>query len=220
MNAFFTLILFSSLAFPSDQPDPPDRSSVTLRYIDQFAALAVEEMQRTGIPASITLAQGIHESQSGQSPLARNANNHFGIKCKSYWPGPVYLHKDDDTDKSGNLIESCFRVYDSAVASYRDHSEFLKHRRYYRDLFLLAPKDYEAWARGLKKAGYATDPNYAEILIRIIQTYDLDTYDHRDVLAAIKSGPVLKPLKTIKLKQVKSQTTQNKFSDIYREHVR
>jgi flagellum-specific peptidoglycan hydrolase FlgJ len=220
MDVFFTLTLFAILFFPNDQLDPPDRSSVTMRYIDQFAALAVKEMQRTGIPASITLAQGIHESQSGQSLLARNANNHFGIKCKSYWPGPVYLHKDDDTDKRGNLIESCFRAYNSAVASYLDHSEFLKHRKYYRDLFSLSPTDYEAWARGLKKAGYATDPNYADILIRIIRKYELDTFDHLNLHTEIKTGTVLATLPITTLKQVESLTPPKQLSDFYRDKVR
>ena len=163
MRIGFTLFLWIFSLSIALAADPPSRSSLTLRYIDQFAALAVQEMHRTGIPASITLAQGIHESQSGQSPLARNAHNHFGIKCKAHWPGQVYLHKDDDLDAQGKLIKSCFRVYDSAVDSYLDHSEFLTHRKYYRDLFSLSHTDYEGWARGLKTSGYATDPRYAEI---------------------------------------------------------
>ena len=188
--------------------DPPARSSATMRYIDAFAGLAVQEMHKTGIPASITLAQGIHESQSGQSPLARLANNHFGIKCKAYWPGPVYLHKDDDHDAKGNLVESCFRSYESAVESYLDHSEFLQHRKYYRDLFSLSPTDYESWARGLQSSGYATDPRYAEILIRIVRTYDLDQYDHLEPGVEIKTGTVLATLPTTRLRRVQTKTTR------------
>lgn len=203
-------LLFCSISLSSIvAADPPASSLATLRYIDQFAGLAVQEMHRTGIPASITLAQGIHESQSGQSPLAQRAHNHFGIKCKAHWPGPVYLHKDDDRDANGQLIESCFRVYESAVASYLDHSEFLRHRKYYRDLFSLHPTDYEGWAHGLKESGYATDPRYAEILIRIIQTYDLDEFDHVHPDVEIKTGTVLATLPiTTQIKRVESKTTR------------
>ncbi len=209
MRIGFTLFLWIFSLSIALAADPPSRSSLTLRYIDQFAALAVQEMHRTGIPASITLAQGIHESQSGQSPLARNAHNHFGIKCKAHWPGQVYLHKDDDLDAQGKLIKSCFRVYDSAVDSYLDHSEFLTHRKYYRDLFSLSHTDYEGWARGLKTSGYATDPRYAEILIRIIQTYELDQFDRLHPDVEIKSGTVLDTLPySTRLDRVQSTTTR------------
>lgn len=213
MKIGFTLVLWIVSLSITLAADPPARSSSTLRYIDQFAGLAVQEMHRTGIPASITLAQGIHESQSGQSPLARYAHNHFGIKCKAHWPGQVYLHKDDDLDAEGNLIKSCFRAYESAVDSYLDHSEFLRHRKYYQDLFSLSHTDYEGWARGLKASGYATDPRYAEILIRIIRTYELDQFDHLHPDVEIKTGTVLDTLPITRTKRVKTQTTRKQIFD-------
>jgi flagellum-specific peptidoglycan hydrolase FlgJ len=151
--------------------------AVKVNYIDQYKDLAIVEMHRTGIPASITLAQGLHESNAGRSPLALEANNHFGIKCKSYWSGQTYYHKDDDLDSRGQLIESCFRSYETAVESYVDHSNFLKHTEHYAPLFSLAKDDYIAWAWGLKQCGYATDPDYAIKLIKIIHQFDLTKYD-------------------------------------------
>lgn len=138
-------------------------------YIQQYEALAVSEMIRTGVPASITLAQGILESGCGESTLAKNANNHFGIKCKSTWTGAKTYHDDDTRDE-------CFRVYPTAEASYRDHSNFLKNRPYYHELFSLNPRDYKAWAYGLKKAGYATEKHYPQSLIRLIESYHLEQY--------------------------------------------
>lgn len=139
------------------------------RYIEKYSALAVEEMNRSGVPASITLAQGILESRSGQSELAVKANNHFGIKCHN-WNGDT-IHYDDDKRNE------CFRRYASADASYRDHSDFLRYRDRYRFLFSLELTDYEAWAYGLKKAGYATDPAYPQKLIKIIEEYELYRFD-------------------------------------------
>ena len=157
------------------------------QYIDTHKELAVIEMYRTGVPASITMARAIHESQVGKSDLARNANNHFGIKCKSYWKGMTYYHKDDDYNTRGDLIESCFRAYDTVFDSYVDHSNFLKYTKYYKGLFELDRQDYEAWARGLKKAGYATDPTYADKLIKVIEKYNLDVLDfHPDPTRKIK----------------------------------
>lgn len=138
-------------------------------YIQQYEALAVSEMIRTGVPASITLAQGILESGYGESTLAKKSNNHFGIKCKSEWEGAKTYHDDDTRDE-------CFRVYPTAEASYRDHSNFLKNRPYYHDLFSLNPRDYKAWAYGLKKAGYATERKYPQHLIRLIESYHLEQY--------------------------------------------
>lgn len=146
-------------------------------YIEAYKDLAVIEMHRTGVPASITLAQGLHESNFGTSKLATEANNHFGIKCKSYWQGGTYYYKDDDLDKKGKLIESCFRSYDSALESYVDHSNFLTRSAHYSELFQLNVLDYKSWAYGLKRCGYATDPNYAEKLIRKIEKYNLSIYD-------------------------------------------
>ncbi|SDE30422.1 glucosaminidase domain-containing protein [Riemerella columbipharyngis] len=140
------------------------------QYIQNFALYAVEEMQKYKIPASITIAQGLLESSGGQSKLARQGNNHFGIKCKEDWTGPSMRHTDDAPNE-------CFRVYSSVRDSYEDHSKFLAYRKYYRKLFTLDPKDYKAWAFGLKKAGYATNPKYAYILINKIEKYKLHKFD-------------------------------------------
>ncbi|HZX57488.1 MAG TPA: glucosaminidase domain-containing protein [Mucilaginibacter sp.] len=141
----------------------------SLQYIDHFKTIAIQEMNLYGIPASITLAQGLFESGSGNSELARVANNHFGIKCNSSWTGKSYF-KDDDNHND------CFRVYNKAEDSFRDHSEFLK-RPNYAKLFQLDKNDYTGWANGLKAAGYATNPNYPQLLITIIKKYNLDQYD-------------------------------------------
>ena len=142
----------------------------TLEYIRKYSDLAVSEMRRTGVPASITLAQGILESNSGQSKLAVQGNNHFGIKCHNDWDGRK-MRLDDDARRE------CFRVYPDASASFRDHSDFLRYRDRYKPLFDLDPEDYRGWARGLKKAGYATDPSYAGKLIALIERYELYRYD-------------------------------------------
>lgn len=166
-----TLGLFSS--FSLDNP-----SALTQAYIDQYKEVAIIEMHRSGIPASITLAQALVESKYGTSSLATDANNHFGIKCKSYWTGFTYYHKDDDFDKNGTLIKSCFRAYDSALDSYVDHSNFLVRTPWYQELFTYSKTDYVSWAKGLKKCGYATNPKYADILIKKIEDFHLDQYDH------------------------------------------
>lgn len=150
------------------------------QYIDRYKAIAIKEMQRSGVPASIKLAQGILESDSGRSTLARRANNHFGMKCGSAWRGKTYDKEDDDYDADGNLVKSCFRVYKNGEASYIAHSEFLRdpNKNYrYGFLFRLDPLDYKAWARGLKKAGYATSPTYAQNIINTVERYELFRYD-------------------------------------------
>ncbi|MBK6564768.1 MAG: glucosaminidase domain-containing protein [Saprospiraceae bacterium] len=167
----FTLSLFIFTSFHSS----PENAA--FEYIEQYKDLAVVEMYRTGIPASVTLAQGLHESNYGMSKLAIEANNHFGIKCKSYWTGKTYFHKDDDLNKEGNLIESCFRAYRSTVDSYVDRSNFLMQSDRYKILFEYASDDYMQWIYGLKACGYATDPQYAEKLIDKIIKYDLHQYD-------------------------------------------
>ena len=144
--------------------------TTTLIYIDQYKEIAVAEMKRTGIPASITLAQGIIESNSGESNLAANFNNHFGIKCKSDWKGET-TYQDDDTK------QECFRVYPSAIYSYIDHSNFIKTRPNYAPLFELDPVDDSAWAYGLKKAGYATASDYPKKLLKVIDDYELSQYN-------------------------------------------
>ena len=138
-------------------------------YISQYKQLAIEEMIRTGVPAAITLAQGILESNAGQCQLTQESNNHFGIKCKEDWQGEVVYHDDDRRGE-------CFRRYNSAEDSYRDHSDFLKNRPNYASLFNLNVTDYKDWAYGLKKAGYATNPVYAQSLITTIEKYDLEQY--------------------------------------------
>lgn len=139
-------------------------------YIDQYKDIAIEEMLRYGIPASITLAQGLLESGAGQSELARKGNNHFGIKCHG-WSGRSVYHDDDERGE-------CFRAYSNARESFEDHSKFLKSGSRYRSLFSLDHTDYKGWARGLKAAGYATNPVYAQSLIDIIEAYDLHQYDY------------------------------------------
>ncbi len=138
-------------------------------YINTYKEIAITEMMRTGVPASITLAQGILESQSGESDLVKGSNNHFGIKCKTEWTGEKMYHDDDAKGE-------CFRVYPSADESFRDHSDFLKTRAHYAFLFKLDPTDYEGWAKGLKKAGYATNPAYPQKLMKLINEYQLQQY--------------------------------------------
>jgi LysM repeat protein len=139
------------------------------QYVDTYKDLAIREMRRMGVPAAIKLAQGILETESGNSPLLKKSNNHFGIKCKSSWSGNGVSHDDDAPGE-------CFRVYGNAEESYRDHSNFLRGSERYSFLFELDPSDYRGWAYGLKKAGYATNPRYPEILIRNIEQYGLQQY--------------------------------------------
>jgi flagellum-specific peptidoglycan hydrolase FlgJ len=138
-------------------------------YIDMYKDIAMKEMLRSGVPASITLAQGILETDYGNSPLVKKSNNHFGIKCKETWKGPSVSHDDD-------APQECFRKYENPIESYIDHSDFLRTRKHYHFLFDLDPLDYKAWAYGLKKAGYATNPKYPMILIKYIETYNLNNY--------------------------------------------
>ena len=159
------LIVFSLLASYCLRAQNSDVAD----YINTYKELAVREMQRTGVPASITLAQGIHESMAGKSKLVLSSNNHFGIKCKSSWQGEKVYHDDDRRGE-------CFRSYSSSTDSYLDHSDFLKNNTRYASLFSLDPVDYKEWAFGLKKAGYATNKKYPEILIKLIEEYNLQQY--------------------------------------------
>jgi len=156
------IILSGGRLYAQNNPD-------VINYINTYKALAISEMQRTGVPASITLAQGIHESEAGNSDLVKRSNNHFGIKCKDDWTGEKVYHDDDARGE-------CFRSYSTAADSYRDHSDFLKRGSRYAFLFNLDPADYEAWANGLRKAGYATNVRYSQILIKYIQDYNLNQY--------------------------------------------
>jgi len=162
--SFLALVLAAVLLLVSAADTPQQR------YIERWAATAVREMYRSGVPASITLAQGILESRSGLSALAAEGNNHFGIKCHKDWKGKT-MRVDDDRRRE------CFRVYDTAEESFRDHSDFLRYWDRYKFLFDFNTKDYESWAYGLKKAGYATDPSYPEKLIKIIEENGLSKYD-------------------------------------------
>lgn len=155
------LFALSVIIEVSAQADEAIRS-----YISQYASLAISEQMRTGIPAAIKLAQAIHESGAGKGVLAMKSNNHFGIKCKSNWTGRVAYHNDDEQGE-------CFRAYDSVALSFRDHSDFLKASKRYEGLFKLNTTDYQGWAFGLKEAGYATNPKYPLLLIKIIETYHL-----------------------------------------------
>ena len=138
-------------------------------YVNTYKVLAMAEMQRSGIPAAVILAQGLHESEAGTSELCKQSNNHFGIKCKDDWTGQVVYHDDDSR-------QECFRSYSTAADSYRDHSDFLRRGPRYAFLFQLDPTDYEGWAYGLKKAGYATNIRYSQILIKLIKDYNLQQY--------------------------------------------
>ncbi len=151
-----------------------------LRYVERYSGIAIREMERAGIPASIKLAQGILESNSGRSDLAKRANNHFGIKCGGNWSGRKVYKEDDDYDAEGRLIESCFRVYRDVEASYVAHSEFLRDPNKtdrYGFLFRLDPTDYRRWAIGLKRAGYATSATYHTKLISLIERLELYKFD-------------------------------------------
>ncbi len=139
-------------------------------YIEKYKEAAIAEMKRSAVPASITLAQGLLETENGNSDLLQRSNNHFGIKCKSNWQGESVRHTDDAPNE-------CFRKYNSAKESYADHSDFLRSNQRYSSLFNLEPNDYRGWAFGLKRAGYATNPRYPQILINNIEKYELFKYD-------------------------------------------
>ncbi len=162
-------------------------------YIGRYKEIAIAEMQRSGVPASIKLAQGIHETFAGQSVLVLKSNNHFGIKCKTEWRGESVKHTDDAPNE-------CFRKYTEAAESYRDHSNFLKGSERYAFLFRLDPTDYSGWAYGLKKAGYATNPKYAPIIIKLIEEYNLQDY------TLIALGQIKKP--TVDFANIKVETKE------------
>jgi LysM repeat protein len=160
-------------------------------YINTYRNIAIEEMKRSGIPASVTLAQGILETECGNSDLVKRSNNHFGIKCKSTWTGESVKHTDDAPNE-------CFRKYSRPEDSYKDHSDYLKTSARYASLFQLDRSDYKGWAYGLKKAGYATNPRYPQIVISNIEKYNLQQYDHLttepiDNIAITKVVDVQKP---------------------------
>lgn len=159
---FFLLVTVTG-AVKAQRPDD------IVQYVNTYRQIAIAEEQRTGVPAAIKLAQGIHETQAGTSELVRKSNNHFGIKCKATWTGDKVFHDDDARGE-------CFRSYTQPEQSYRDHSDFLKSSPRYAFLFQLDPTDYKAWANGLRQAGYATNYRYAQILVKLIEDYNLEEY--------------------------------------------
>ena len=169
MTKRICLFLFACLFFISHLSAQMRWNSVYQEYIDQYKDLAIEEMLRYNIPASITLAQGIFESGAGRSELSVKGNNHFGIKCHG-WPGRSVYHDDDARNE-------CFRAYDNVLQSYEDHSKFLRYNVRYNSLFTLQRTDYRGWAQGLKACGYATNPRYADKLIELIELYKLYELD-------------------------------------------
>ena len=219
MNLFFISLFFSFVSPWQSQDNMP---KIAEAYISEYKTIAISEMNRTGIPASIKLAQGLLESDWGRSKLAKDANNHFGIKCGNSWTGGSFFKQDDDY-KNGKLINSCFRKYDNAGQSYIDHSTFLSKPRY-ADLFKLDPTDYKGWAKGLKKAGYATDRKYPQKLITIIEKYDLAKYDHQvldseELLA--QNSVLINPSESINIPDEEIVfEKQNKQEEVYRsEHL-
>ncbi|HNU88345.1 MAG TPA: glucosaminidase domain-containing protein [Ferruginibacter sp.] len=164
MNKFIIAVFFSLISGIASA----QRISID-EYVNQFKDIAMSEMKRSGVPAAITLAQGILESENGNGELVKKSNNHFGIKCKSTWAGESVNHDDDAEGE-------CFRAYTNAAESYRDHSDFLRNNKRYASLFDLDADDYKGWAKGLKRAGYATNPRYPELLIKYIEQYNLQQY--------------------------------------------
>lgn len=162
-------------------------TELVLKYIDSYKEIAKDNMLKNGIPASITLGQAILESGAGTGPLSVQGNNHFGIKCHKEWTGASIRHTDDEENE-------CFRKYDDPSHSFRDHSYFLVSRPRYADLFKLSKDDYKAWAKGLKAAGYATDPKYPDKLISLIERYQLQKYDAevlgKEYVSTSKSEPI------------------------------
>jgi LysM repeat protein len=197
--------LASSPAHRSSAFPRSDFNLTQQSYIDTYKDIAVSEMRRTGIPASITLAQGMIESDYGRSTLALDANNHFGIKCHNDWVGPKIYHNDDSRNE-------CFRKYSRAEDSFYDHSQFLKSGSRYSFLFTLSPTDYKGWAQGLKKAGYATNPDYANMLIRKIEEERLQFYDdgYNPAASAGNSQAPVKESTAVRESQKNTGTTGQK----------
>jgi LysM repeat protein len=190
--------------------------SLVNQYVLFYKNIAIEEMQRSHIPASITLAQGILESDAGRSPLATEAKNHFGIKCHDVWTGETYIQDDDEKDE-------CFRKYADSQDSYKDHSDFLTSRPRYASLFSYPITDYKSWAHGLKKCGYATNPQYATLLIKNIEKFDLYQYDYPANYYATKKDSMHKTISQQKpLSQFQNNIDPNDISSrvLYVNNVR
>ena len=181
------------------------------QYINKYKAIAVQQMKKYKIPASITLAQGCLESGDGNSILARKANNHFGIKCHEDWNGRTFRHDDDKK-------RECFRKYDNASQSYIDHSKFLSGRSRYNSLFELKINDYKGWAHGLKAAGYATNPQYAQLLINIIEEYEL--YKYGNGVAAKEEKEARKIAKKEKSLRIKAEKAERKAEKAREKYIK
>lgn len=204
---FFPVIITSCRATRTAvQPSGPGTGATASDYIQRYKGLAMSEMKRSGVPASITLAQGMLESDYGRSSLARMANNHFGIKCHNDWKGQTMRQHDDRRNE-------CFRKYQKAEDSFYDHSDFLRSTSRYSFLFDLDPKNYKAWAHGLRKAGYATNPDYANLLIRKIEENKLYTYDDSH------TGSVSGPRQETRTRQIpeKTSTASSRNNDASQE---
>jgi LysM repeat protein len=201
---FFILCFFLSVS----STIKGQKAEVIQNYIITYKDLAIAEMHRTGVPAAITLAQGIHESGAGQGRLVLMSNNHFGIKCKSSWTGETVRHNDDAKGE-------CFRKYARAEDSYTDHSDFLKNSQRYAFLFELDPADYIAWANGLKMAGYATNPKYPQILIKLIEDYQLQQYTFIGLGKLVSTDSVpISPVTTVEMPQEKKPVEKKDSSEI------
>jgi LysM repeat protein len=186
----FLCFSFTLCVFHAQSESKKKTKSVAYEaYIEKYKTLAVKQQKTYNIPASITLAQGLLESAAGSSRLARQGNNHFGIKCKEEWRGGRIYHDDDEKNE-------CFRTYKTVEDSYLDHSLFLSKRKYYVSLFNLAPYDYKGWAYGLQQCGYATDKSYGSKLVNIIETYELYKYDKAKT---IEKTPIIDEIYEIKI---------------------
>ena len=201
----FTFLVLCQISFASGQSSDFELAD---RYVANHSEIAISEMIRTGVPASIKLAQGMLESDWGRSELATVANNHFGIKCGNQWQGGTFYKEDDDRDKKGDLIQSCFRSFKSTHDSYIAHSDFLAdpNKSYrYGFLFDLETIDYKSWANGLQKAGYATDKKYPKKLIQLIEKYELHRFD-----VVLNNDTANTEQKILKIVDLNEKTTSKK----------
>jgi LysM repeat protein len=219
---FAILIGASCTAFAQQEAKTPD---ARIEYIKKYKEAAIDEMDRSGVPASITLAQGIVESNAGQSTLAIEANNHFGIKCGTDWTGKSYYTEDDDRDNNNNIIKSCFRKYKNVDRSFEDHSDFLRNPKKfnrYGFLFQLNQQDYKSWCYGLQSAGYASTETYGQTLINVIETYRLFEYDKGngkgagDVSPVIANRRAIERVNDVKVVKAKEGETLEDIARIYR----
>jgi LysM repeat protein len=190
------LTVFMTFIFCYSPAQPPKKRVTREEYIAKYKNDAIRDMNKTGVPASITLAQGMLESENGNSDLAILAKNHFGIKCHLEWNGDTYVKDDDHKNE-------CFRKYNTVLESFDDHSAFLKSRKHYASLFDLPRTDYKAWANGLKKAGYATNPNYGPMIIKLIEDNKLYEFDtEANIPVAVQKQP----------EQPKHEVKQNEYN--------